>query len=244
MQKSLDPINVQVHRAVTHITGSTGMGIVRAIVAGERDPSRLAMHRDRRAPGAEEVLYANSGLLVRDTRGDQQTVTLSDGQTLTVELGTVPSPIEVAPWQLEVDEISPNGHTAHNIDLPALSDWRDIAELRDAVGRADYSATVDVSESWLTSERDVLLDVGGVAGAMQLSVNGALVTRQTTPGGKWSVQKLLKPGSNEIAVRLDTSLLNRMAQLSAASGSPMSSAPSGLLGPVRLIPAAVKKVGL
>jgi transposase len=48
MQKSLDHMNVQVHRAVTDITGQTGMAIVRAIVAGERDATTLAALRDRR----------------------------------------------------------------------------------------------------------------------------------------------------------------------------------------------------
>ena len=48
MQKALDQMNVQVHRAVSDLTGDTGMAIVRAIVAGERDPARLASHRDRR----------------------------------------------------------------------------------------------------------------------------------------------------------------------------------------------------
>lgn len=48
MQKALDQMNVQVHRAVSDLTGTTGMAIVRAIVAGERDPARLATHRDRR----------------------------------------------------------------------------------------------------------------------------------------------------------------------------------------------------
>lgn len=48
MQKALDQMNVQVHRAVTDITGLTGMAIVRAIVAGERDPGRLALHRNGR----------------------------------------------------------------------------------------------------------------------------------------------------------------------------------------------------
>jgi hypothetical protein len=48
MQKALDQMNVQVHRAVTDITGKTGMSIVRAIVEGERDPTKLAALRDRR----------------------------------------------------------------------------------------------------------------------------------------------------------------------------------------------------
>jgi transposase len=56
MQKSLDQMNVQVHRAVTDLTGVTGMAIVRAIVEGERDPARLAQHRDRRCRhSAEEI---------------------------------------------------------------------------------------------------------------------------------------------------------------------------------------------
>lgn len=48
MQKALDQMNVQVHRAVSDLAGTTGLAIVRAIVAGERDPARLAAFRDRR----------------------------------------------------------------------------------------------------------------------------------------------------------------------------------------------------
>ncbi len=48
MQKALDQMNVQIHRAVTDLTGQTGIAIVRAIVNGERDPVRLAGLRDRR----------------------------------------------------------------------------------------------------------------------------------------------------------------------------------------------------
>lgn len=47
MQKSLDQMNVKVHQAVSDLTGKTGMAIVRAIVAGERDPRVLAGHRDK-----------------------------------------------------------------------------------------------------------------------------------------------------------------------------------------------------
>jgi transposase len=62
MQKALDQMNVQVHRAVTDITGLTGMGIVRAIVAGERDPGRLAMHRNGRChKSAEEIAQYLTG---------------------------------------------------------------------------------------------------------------------------------------------------------------------------------------
>jgi len=48
MQKALDQMNIQVHRALSDITGKTGMRILRAIAGGERDPGKLADLRDRR----------------------------------------------------------------------------------------------------------------------------------------------------------------------------------------------------
>jgi transposase len=48
MQKSLDQMNVRVHRAVSDISGTTGMAMIRAIVAGERDPKKLVELRDNR----------------------------------------------------------------------------------------------------------------------------------------------------------------------------------------------------
>ena len=53
MQKYLDQMNVCVHQAVSDITGVTGMAIIRAIVAGERDPHALARLRDRRCRKSE-----------------------------------------------------------------------------------------------------------------------------------------------------------------------------------------------
>jgi len=46
IQKQLDMMNVRVHRAVSDITGLTGMAIIRAILAGERNPRELARLRD------------------------------------------------------------------------------------------------------------------------------------------------------------------------------------------------------
>ena len=38
MQKSLDQMNLHLHHVISEVTGVTGMRILRAIVAGERDP--------------------------------------------------------------------------------------------------------------------------------------------------------------------------------------------------------------
>jgi len=56
MQKSLDQMNVRVHRAVSDLDGMTGMAILRAIVGGERDAGKLAQLRDRRCRKSEEEI--------------------------------------------------------------------------------------------------------------------------------------------------------------------------------------------
>lgn len=56
MQKSLDQMNVRVHRAVADLDGTTGMAIVRAIVAGERNPQRLAALRHARCQKSEREM--------------------------------------------------------------------------------------------------------------------------------------------------------------------------------------------
>jgi len=48
IQKALEQMNLKLTEVVSDITGKTGMTIIRAILAGERDPQRLATFRDRR----------------------------------------------------------------------------------------------------------------------------------------------------------------------------------------------------
>ena len=62
MQKALTEMNVMLHVVVTDITGQTGLRIVRSILAGERDPERLAQHRDPRCRASHtEIVAALTG---------------------------------------------------------------------------------------------------------------------------------------------------------------------------------------
>jgi len=56
MQKALTTMNIQLANAISDISGVTGMAIVRAIVAGERDPHKLAQLRDARIQASEEEI--------------------------------------------------------------------------------------------------------------------------------------------------------------------------------------------
>jgi transposase len=58
MQKSLDQMNVRVHRAVSDLEGATGMAILRAIAGGECDARKLAKSRDARCSQTEQEIAA------------------------------------------------------------------------------------------------------------------------------------------------------------------------------------------
>jgi len=65
MQKALDQMNVQIHHVISDLSGTTGLAIVEAILAGERDPHRLAELRDWRIKASEETIMKS---LVGDYR--------------------------------------------------------------------------------------------------------------------------------------------------------------------------------
>lgn len=56
MQKALSQMNLQLHHVMSDITGATGMKIIRDIIAGERDPLKLASYRDKRCKNSLEVI--------------------------------------------------------------------------------------------------------------------------------------------------------------------------------------------
>jgi hypothetical protein len=57
MQKALTQMNLQIHHVVTDITGATGMRIIGAFVAGERDPDTLASYRDQRCHASVGTIF-------------------------------------------------------------------------------------------------------------------------------------------------------------------------------------------
>jgi transposase len=56
MQKALEQMNLKLAHVVSDITGVTGMGIIKAILSGERDPVKLAKLRDPRCKNSEATV--------------------------------------------------------------------------------------------------------------------------------------------------------------------------------------------
>jgi transposase len=56
MQKSLELMNIKLHLVISDILGKTGMGIVNAIMDGERDPEKLLQFKDSRIQASDELI--------------------------------------------------------------------------------------------------------------------------------------------------------------------------------------------
>ena len=56
MQKALDQMNLQLHHVISDITGTTGLAIVDAVLAGERDVHKLADLRDARIRATKDII--------------------------------------------------------------------------------------------------------------------------------------------------------------------------------------------
>lgn len=67
MRKALDQMNLELHHVISDITGVTGLAIVDAVLAGERDPQVLAKLRNHRIKASEDSIAKS---LVGDYRAE------------------------------------------------------------------------------------------------------------------------------------------------------------------------------
>ena len=56
MQKALTQMNIQLHNVISDITGVTGLAIIEALLAGQRDPNELASFKDRRIKATKAII--------------------------------------------------------------------------------------------------------------------------------------------------------------------------------------------
>jgi transposase len=56
IQKALQQMNLQLHHVLSDVTGVTGLKIIRALVAGERDPLKLAQFRNPACKSSTETI--------------------------------------------------------------------------------------------------------------------------------------------------------------------------------------------
>ena len=141
MQKALDQMNLQIHHVISDLAGTTGLAIMDAILAGERDPKKLADLRDWRIRASESTIVKS---LVGDYRDEhlftlrQSLVAYRHYQRLIAEvdekvkqlLSELPAQVDPdekpipkarnprkSPWRNEPDGLREDLYRAFGVDL-------------------------------------------------------------------------------------------------------------------------------
>jgi hypothetical protein len=142
-----------------------------------------------------------------------------------------PAPVDVTgPWRLSVREgqaVSPQAPLT--LQLDHLVSWRALPELKHYAGRATYDTNVDVPMEFLRSDFAVFLELHGLYEVARVTMNGHDAGIAWVPPFRTEVTGLLRPGRNILHIEVANLLKNHL--------SPGDyDRPSGLLGPVRLVP--------
>jgi hypothetical protein len=146
----------------------------------------------------------------------------------------------------------PNLGAPERIQLAELQSWTENADdgVKYFSGTATYTKTIQVPQNWFQERAKLLLDLGIVRDIAELSVNGKMLGILWKPPYVMNVTSVLKPGENEIQIKVTNQWTNRLIGDRSApadkkvlpAGSSRSFfggmpplAESGLIGPVTMV---------
>lgn len=181
-------------------------------------------------------------------RGDY-TITTANGKQMTIRVPVVTQPIEItSPWDVR---FPPKLGAPDSITLEHLMPLNKHADpgVKYFSGTATYTTMVNISADVLGQGKKLYLELGAVKNLAQVSVNGKDLGILWKPPFRVDVTHAVHAGPNEIGVRVTNLWPNRLI---GDAGLPVEQRatwtafdaykkdspllPSGLIGPVRLVP--------
>ena len=157
------------------------------------------------------------------------------------------------PWTLS---FPPNWGAPASVQLPKLTSWTESSDpgVKYFSGTATYSKQVTAPRAWFQSGRRIYVDLGKVRDIAEVEVNGKAAGMVWAPPYRVDVTNELKPGANQIEIKVTNEWTNRIAgdrlappdkRVMPESGvapprggtffGPREPAESGLIGNVTLI---------
>jgi len=173
--------------------------------------------------------------------------TFNDGKTAEVTVGDseIPGALTLGPdWHLHMAGKDKDGKEyTQDVHSTALRDWSLAQNLRYFSGQGHYVLDFPLDEKYLKPGLGLDLDLGEVHNVAEVWVNGKRVTTLLLRPYRVEVAPYLRAGENHLEVVVTNTLRNRLVG-DGLGGHPkfvnfarrVFFLPSGLVGPVRLIP--------
>jgi len=150
------------------------------------------------------------------------------------------------PWKLS---FQPDRGAPASITIDSLASWSESSDngIKYFSGAGTYTKTIQAQEEWFTKGARLLIDLGEVKNLAEVTVNGQNLGVVWHAPYRVDVTAALKPGANEISIKVVNSWVNRLIgdqQPGATKYTFADVAPyhansplllSGLLGPVAIL---------
>jgi hypothetical protein len=220
-----------------------------------RKPSQLHLVElsrddDPVALSDDTVVTEVGGKLALETSiaGDYR-ATLSNGNRVPLRTGQSAPQSMTKGWTLD---FPPNWGAPARVEVPVLMSWTEFSDpgIRYFSGTATYHNTIHIDADQLAQGRQLWLDLGTVYEVARIRVNGSSLTPLWKQPYLERIDTYLHAGDNSVEVEVTNLWPNRLigdAQPGVsrrytwtnikAYGSSSALLPSGLLGPVNLVPA-------
>lgn len=234
MQKAMTQMNVRLTEVVADITGKTGMGIIRAILSGERSPKTLVEFRDRRCKHDADTF---GRALVGTWRSEHllalaHAVTLWDTYQRLIEeteaaiKGAVDArPTSATEGDADNGERTPRQKSKSDYKVDIVASWKKTSEvdLTEIDGISDSTASIIMAEAGLNIDR---FDTPGrFASWLGLcpahDISGGKVLRRRTRSCANRVSKALRLAA-QAAGRTETALGAFFRRIAARAGKPVA----------------------
>jgi hypothetical protein len=202
-------------------------------------------------PPASPVVSAGKPALLCWDNGDYQ-VRTGEGAEHDVKVSSIPAAIEVkGPWALQ---FPPGMRAPRHATFDKLISWTDSSKpgIKYFSGTATYSTSFDLPADVIASDTRLQLDFGQVKNLAEVSLNGKPIAILWKPPFRVDITSAAKAGTNQLQVKVTNLWPNRMIgdlslpenkRVTWAAYQPFTKdsplLESGLLGPVKIVPAKV-----
>jgi len=172
---------------------------------------------------------------------------LSDGRTVQKDIAAseIPSPLTLGPnWFLKAVGKDKNGKEyTREAYLPDLKDWSVVPTFRNFSGKGHYTLDFQVAETYLKPGLVADLDLGEVHDVAEVWINSHKAATLLLRPYRVDATPYLQAGNNHLEIIVTNTLRNRLVG-DGLAGDPnfvvfrnrMFYLPSGMVGPVRLVP--------
>jgi hypothetical protein len=214
-------------------------------------------------PGINATAVTDKQIRITAFENDSYIMRISNDRFIEIEIDTVPSALQLTgPWKVFFDK---RWGAPESVIFKKLKSWTEHANpgIRNYSGTATYKKNFRIPQSWFAKDKKIDLDLGHLWSLGEIKLNGRSLGIVWKPPYRIDITEAARPGQNNLEIEITNTWANRLvgdAHLPpdkrfcktniTYSGTPgvawknIPLRPSGLFGPVQLIPAVEKTITL